>query len=90
VPSGKSKRKRADNDSVAYGDAAAQSDSIKQRAAEDDEYSAPPPQKLSMHVFLLFSPELFSIMSKKNGFREELEGRWRSRQLAGSTHVTFR
>jgi chromosome transmission fidelity protein 4 len=51
--SGESKHKRADDDSVAYGDAA-QPDSIKRRAVEDDEYVAPPPQKPSTHVFLLF------------------------------------
>jgi chromosome transmission fidelity protein 4 len=52
VPSG-SKRKRADDDSVAYGDTA-QPDSIKRRAVEDDEYAAPPPPKPSAQVFFYF------------------------------------
>jgi chromosome transmission fidelity protein 4 len=45
-----SKRKRADDDSIACGDAV-QPDSIKRRAVEDDEYSAPLPPKPSAHVF---------------------------------------
>ncbi|KAI0252269.1 hypothetical protein BJV78DRAFT_1352497 [Lactifluus subvellereus] len=50
VPSGESKRKRTDDDGVAYRDAA-QPDSIKRRAVEDDEYAAPPPQKPKANLF---------------------------------------
>ncbi|KAI0305537.1 WD40 repeat-like protein [Multifurca ochricompacta] len=47
---GESKRKRADEDIVAYGDAA-QPDSIKRRAVEDDEYTMPGPPKPRANPF---------------------------------------
>jgi chromosome transmission fidelity protein 4 len=56
---GESKRKRADDDSIAYGDAE-QPDSIKRRVVEDDEYALPLPSKPSAHVlFLLFFPQSY-------------------------------
>ena len=51
---GESKRKRADDDTVAYGEAE-QPDSIKRRAVEDEEYALPLPSKPSAHVFSIFS-----------------------------------
>jgi hypothetical protein len=54
VRSGESKRKWADDDSVAYGDATQLPvGSIKRR--ENDEHAAPQPQKLSTHFFFVFT-----------------------------------
>jgi chromosome transmission fidelity protein 4 len=55
---GESKRKRADDDSIAYGDAE-QPDSIKRRVVEDDEYALPLPSKPSAHVLFLFFPQSY-------------------------------
>ena len=61
MPSGESKHKWADDDSIAYGDAV-QPDSIKRRAMKDNEHATlPTPKAKYTHFSFVFIARLSAL-----------------------------
>ena len=68
-----SKRKRADDDSIAYGDRAALPDNAKRRAVEDDEAAALPLPKPSPHVHIYISLPSLNLPYRCKSIREKAQ-----------------